>query len=159
MLFQLCGMTMTYYSQRYALQKSAFHSVHSSDKSTFQEINLTLNEFVLAHFDEKELLVNGNLYDIVSVKKNKNVLLVKVFHDVQEQSFFSKLLSWFDVSTSSKSTWPKLIFKTFFNPIVVENYLNITFNFHELNAFFSRNVMLFSSIYIQPQTPPPLSFC
>jgi hypothetical protein len=81
---------------------------------------------------------------------------VKVFRDTKEESFLKKTIDWFDASNSGKSSLPKLIFKTFFNPIVLCN--NLTFSiFNAVSVKMNNNLLLhFLNVCIKPITPPPL---
>ena len=126
-LMQLFGMSAIYFSQRYAFKQSAIKFIESSNEQKFTVLKLTALEFQLAQFDEHELFINGQLFDIIDSKFDKGYAIVKVYRDTKEESFLKKTINWFDASNTTQSPLPKLIFKTFFNPIVLAQSLNSFF--------------------------------
>ena len=155
-LMQLFGMSAIYFSQRYAFKQSAIKFIESINEQKFTVLKLTALEFQLAKFAEQELFINGQLFDILETKFENGFVTVKVFRDTKEESFLKKTIDWFDASNPSKSSLPKLIFKTFFNPIVLCN--NLTFSiFNSVSVNLNSNLLLcFLNVCIKPFTPPPL---
>jgi hypothetical protein len=155
-LVQLFGMSAIYFSQRYAFKQSAIKIIESSIEEKFTVLKITSLEFQLAQFDEHELFVNGQLFDIIEKKFDKGSVIVKVYRDIGEESFLKKAIDWFDSSKSSQASLPKLIFKTFFNPIVLVQSLNSYFS-KTIIVKINRHVLLrFLNVLIVPITPPPL---
>jgi len=155
-IVQLFGMSAIYFSQRYAFKKSAVKVIESSNDNKFTILKLTSLEFQLAQFDEHELFINGQLFDIIDKKFDNGYVEVKVFRDAKEESFLKKTINWFDASSSTQSSLPKLILKTFFNPVVLAQ---------RLNAYFLKTIIVkmnihvlfrFLNVIIVPVTPPPL---
>jgi len=129
-ILQLFGMSAMYFSQRYAFKQSAFKIIESNNEQNFTFLQLSNLEFQLAKFDEHELFINGQLYDIISTDFYDQIVIVKVFRDTQEEAFLQKTINWFDSSDASKSSLPKLILKTFFNPAILIK--KFTFRFFDL---------------------------
>jgi len=158
-LMQFIGMIVMYFSQRYAFEQSAFKLIASNKKELNTILQLSELEFQLAKFDEHELFINGELYDIASKEIKNGIVTVKVFRDTEEESFLKNAVDLFDTSSSSKSSLPKLVLKTFFNPIVLEKVHSLRFyNFYSQSIYSNKQVRPFK-VFIQPATPPPLSFC
>jgi len=153
---QFFGMTAIYFSQRYSVKQSAIKIIESNNEHQFTYLKLSALEFQLAKFEEQELFINGQLFDILETKVENGYVTVKVFRDTKEESFLKKTIDWFDASNSGKSSLPKLIFKTFFNPIVLCN--NLTFSiFNAVSVKMNNNLLLhFLNVCIKPITPPPL---
>ena len=154
-ILQLFGMSAMYFSQRYAFKQSAFKIIESNNEQNFTFLQLSNLEFQLAKFDEHELFINGQLYDIISTDYHDQNVIVKVFRDTQEETFLRKTINWFDSSDASKSSLPKLIFKTFFNPIILIK--NFTFRFlNPLKIQFNNGLSFHVlNVFRIPVTPPP----
>ncbi len=149
-------MSAMYFSQRYAFKKSAIKIIESNIEQQFSLLKITALEFQLAQFDEHELFINGQLFDIIDKKLENGFVLVKVYRDLGEESFLKKTTDWFDSSKSSHSSLPKLIFKTFFNPVVLVKSLNASF-FNTIVVKMNNHVLIrFLNLFIVPITPPPL---
>ena len=58
-------MSAMYFSQRYAFKQSAINFIDSRIEQQFTVLKLTALEFQLAQFDEEELFINGQLFDII----------------------------------------------------------------------------------------------
>ena len=155
-LMQLFGMSAIYFSQRYAFKQSAIKFIESSNEQKFTVLKLTALEFQLAQFDEQELFINGQLFDIVEKKFENGNVTVKVYRDTKEESFLKKTINWFDASNTTQSSLPKLIFKTFFNPIVLAQSLNSFFLNTIIVKMNSHVLFRFLKVLIVPVTPPPL---
>ncbi len=155
-LVQLFGMSAIYFSQRYAFKHSAIKVIESNIEEKFTVLKLTSLEFQLAQFDEHELFINGQLFDIIDLKFDKGCAIVKVYRDIGEESFLKKATDWFDSSKSSQSSLPKLIFKTFFNPVVFAQSLNSYFSKTIFVKINSHVLFRFLNVLIVPITPPPL---
>ena len=153
---QLFGMTAVYFSQRYSVKQTAIKIIESNNEHQFTFLKLSELEFQLAKFEEQELFINGQLFDIIEKKFEDGYVIVKVFRDTKEESFLKKTIDWFDASNPSKSSLPKLIFKTFFNPIILCN--NFIFSiFNSVSVKMYNNLLLcFLNVCIKPFTPPPL---
>jgi hypothetical protein len=155
-IIQLFGMSVMYYSQRYSFKQSAINVIESNKEAQFTFLKLTTLEFQLAKFDEHELFVNGMLFDIIEKESENGYINVKVFRDVKEESFLKKTIDWFDATNSGKSSLPKLILKTFFNPSVITENLNSYF-IPSVIITLNRNLLFqFLNVFITPLTPPPL---
>jgi len=154
-ILQLFGMSAMYFSQRYAFKQSAFKIIESNNEQNFTFLQLTNLEFQLAKFEEHELFINGQLYDIISTDFYDEIVIVKVFRDTQEEAFLQKTINWFDSSDASKSSLPKLILKTFFNPAILIK--NFTFRFFDLLEIQLDKELLLNVLNICriPVTPPP----
>ncbi len=154
-ILQLFGMSAMYFSQRYAFKQSAFKIIESNNEQNFTFLQLSNLEFQLAKFDEHELFINGQLYDIISTDYHDQNVIVKVFRDTQEETFLRKTINWFDSSDASKSSLPKLILKTFFNPAILIK--NFTFRFFDLLEIQLDKELLLNVLNICriPVTPPP----
>jgi hypothetical protein len=155
-LVQLFGMSAIYFSQRYAFKHSAIKVIESSIEEKFTLLKLTSLEFQLAQFDEHELFINGQLFDIIDLKFEKGGAIVKVYRDIGEESFLKKATDWFDTSRTSHSSLPKLIFKTFFNPVVLVQSLNLYFLKTIIIKMNNHVLVHFLNVLIVPITPPPL---
>lgn len=154
-ILQLFGMSAMYFSQRYAFKQSAFKIIESNNEQKFTFLQLSNLEFQLAKFDEHELFMNGQLYDIVSIEFLDGHMIVKAYRDAAEESFIKKTIDWFDASNSNGTNLPKLILKTFFNPVVLIK--KFTFVFFDslkiqLNKRLSFHVL---NVFRIPVTPPP----
>jgi len=154
-ILQLFGMSAMYFSQRYAFKQSAFKIIESNNEQNFTFLQLSNLEFQLAKFEEHELFINGQLYDIISTDFYDEIVIVKVFRDTQEEAFLQKTINWFDSSDASKSSLPKLILKTFFNPAILIK--NFTFRFFDLLEIQLDKELLLNVLNICriPVTPPP----
>lgn len=144
-----------YFSQRYAFKQLAIKVIQSKTESQFTYLKLTALEFQLAMFEEQELFINGQLFDIIDKKNESGNVIVKVYRDTQEESFLKKTIDWFDASTSSQTTLPKIILKTFFSPVVLTEKMNSCFpNFVivEMNSDFLIQLL---NVFFVPITPPP----
>jgi hypothetical protein len=157
-IVQLFGMTVMYFSQRYAFKQSAIKVIESSNDQKFTILKLTSFEFQLAQFDEQELFINGQLFDIVEKKFENGNVTVKVYRDTKEESFLKKTINWFDASNTTQSSLPKLIFKTFFNPIVLAQSLNSYFLNTIIVKMNSHVLFCFLKVLIVPVPPPPLEY-
>ena len=155
-IVQLFGMSAIYFSQRYAFKQSAIKVIESSNDQKFTILKLTSLEFQLAQFDEQELFINGQLFDIIDKKFDKGYAIVKVYRDIGEESLLKKTVDWFDSSKSSHSSLPKLIFKTLFNPVVLLQSLNSYFLNTIIVKMNSHVLFRFLNVLIVPITPPPL---
>ena len=155
-LMQLFGMSAIYFSQRYAFKQSAIKFIESINEQKFTVLKLTALEFQLAQFDEQELFINGQLFDIVEKKFENGNVTVKVYRDTKEESFLKKTINWFDASNTTQSSLPKLIFKTFFNPIVLAQSLNSFFLNTIIVKMNSHVLFRFLNVLIVPVSPPPL---
>lgn len=145
-----------YFSQRYAFKQLAIKVVESKIESQFSFLKLTELEFQLAKFEEHELFINGQLFDIVDQKIENGNVIVKVYRDTKEESFLKKAINWFDASNTNQTTLPKIILKTFFNPVVLSEKINFCFlNFVivKMNDCFLIQLM---NVVIKPATPPPV---
>lgn len=158
LIVQLFGMTVIYFSQRYAFKQSAIEVIKLKNESHFSYLKLTEIEFQLAMFEEYELFINGQLFDIVEKKFENGNVTVKIYRDTKEESFFKKTINWFDASNTNKSSLPKLIFKTFFNPIVLAQSLNSYFLNTIIVKMNSHVLFRFLNVLIVPVTPPPLEY-
>ena len=156
---QFFGMSAMYFSQRYAFKQSAIKVIESRIEQQFTVLKLTALEFQLAQFDEEELFINGQLFDIIDKKFDSGYAFVKVYRDIGEESLLKKTIDWFDSSGASHSSLPKLILKTFFNPIVLENSHTLCFYVYPLRSIYSNQHLISLSVFIKPAIPPPLSFC
>lgn len=67
-IVQLFGMSAMYFSQRYAFKQLAIKVIQSKTESQFTYLKLTALEFQLAMFEEQELFINGQLFDIIDKK-------------------------------------------------------------------------------------------
>ncbi|MFN5345886.1 MAG: hypothetical protein ACK44N_01125 [Bacteroidota bacterium] len=154
-IIQLFGMTAMYFSQRYTIKQSALKIIESEIESNFTNLKLSILEFQLAKFEENELFINGQLYDIVSIEFCEGHVIVKAFHDTGEESFIKMTIDWFDTSNSNKSPLPKLILKTFFSPVVLIK--KFTFSFLNLLniQFYKRLSLQVLNVNRIPDTPPP----
>lgn len=155
-IVQLFGMTVMYFSQRYAFKQSAIEVIKLKNESQFSYLKLTEIEFQLAMFEEYELFINGQLFDIIEKKLEKGNVIVKVFRDTEEESFLKKTINWFDASSTNQSSLPKLIFKTLFNPVVLLQSLNSYFLNTIIVKMNSHVLFRFLNVLIVPITPPPL---
>ena len=154
-IVQLFGMSAMYFSQRYAIKQAAFKIIESNKELQFTFLELTALEYQLAQFDEHELFINGQLFDVIDKEFNDGYVTVKVFRDTKEESFLKKTIDWFDASSATQSSLPKLILKTFFNPVVLAQSLNAYF-FKSIIVKLNNNLLLqFLNVYIVPATPPP----
>lgn len=145
-----------YFSQRYAFKQLAIKVIQSKTESQFTYLKLTALEFQLAMFEEQELFINGQLFDIVDKKSESGNVIVKVYRDTQEESFLKKTIDWFDTSTSSQTTLPKIILKTFFSPVVLTEKMNSCFPnlvIVEMNSDFLIQLL---NVFFIPNTPPPV---
>jgi len=154
-IVQLFGMSAMYFSQRYAIKQSAYKIIESEIESNFTYLKLSPLEFQLAKFEEHELFINGQLYDIVSIEFLDGHMIVKAFRDAAEESFIKKTIDWFDASNSNDINLPKLILKTFFSPVVLIK--NFIFSFLNLVDFqFNKELLLdVLNVCRIPITPPP----
>ncbi len=145
-----------YFSQRYAFKQLAIKVIESKTESQFTFLKLTALEFQLAIFEEQELFINGQLFDIVDQKIENGNVIVKVYRDTKEESFLKKAINWFDASNTNQTTLPKLILKTFFNPVVLSEKINscfLNFVIVKMNDCFLIQLL---SVVIKPATPPPV---
>ena len=145
-----------YFSQRYAFKQLAIKVIQLKTESQFTYLKLTALEFQLAIFEEQELFINGQLFDIIDKKLESGNVIVKVYRDTQEESFLKKTIDWFDTSTSNQTTLPKIILKTFFCPVVLTEKMNscfLNFVIVKMNDCF---LMQLLNVVIKPATPPPV---
>ena len=145
-----------YFSQRYAFKQLANKVIQLKTESQFTYLKLTALEFQLAIFEEQELFINGQLFDIIDKKLESGNVIVKVYRDTQEESFLKKTIDWFDTSTSNQTTLPKIILKTFFSPVVLTEKINscfLNFVIVKMNDCF---LMQLLNVVIKPATPPPV---
>lgn len=109
--------------------------------------------------DNKELVVDGVLYDVVSITVNhKGKLVITILSDDQEQKFKKEFASNFDdVYTSKKSNNPLKLLKQFLalkfiNQNNKESYLTINPSLHLNYTEFQFHV---NSVFLSQETPPP----
>jgi hypothetical protein len=155
-ILQLFGMSAIYFSQRYTFKQSAFKVIERSIDQKFTVLKLTSLEFQLAQFDEQELFINGQLFDVIDKKFDNGYVEVNVYRDTKEESFLKKTINWFDASSTNQSSLPKLILKTFFNPVVLAQSLNSYFLKTIIVKMNSHMLFRFLNVVIVPVTPPPL---
>lgn len=153
---QLFGMTVMYFSQRYAFKQSAMEAIELNNESQFSYLKLTETEFQLALFEECELFINGQLFDIIETRLEYGNVVVKVFRDTEEESFLKKTINWFDASNTNKTSLPKLILKTFFNPSIITEKVKSFLTTNLVVKWNSRVLFRFFNVLIVPNTPPPL---
>lgn len=108
--------------------------------------------------DNKELVVDGVLYDIVSFAvNNKGKLVITVLSDNQEQEFKKEFASNYDVCSSKKSNNPIKLLKQFLalkfiNQDNDDSYLSVNSSLHSNYTEFQFSI---KSVFLSQETPPP----
>jgi hypothetical protein len=136
-------------------QRSAFSTI------TINPSELYINSANIIWEDEyKEVIYNGVLYDVVSVKGKGLTIVLTVVSDHQEMELKKEFASLFDVSSNQKTKGPFDLLKNF----MALKYLAANSDFCFNNCVFSLdNLASFKSIQINSpvinlDTPPPQFF-
>lgn len=107
--------------------------------------------------DNKEVVINGVLYDVVSVKLQKGEVVLTVLSDKQEQEIKNQFASTYDVSSSKSSNSPIKLLKQFLAFKFVNNTATLgdfILNTNEINSN-TKYTFCITSVFLSQETPPP----
>lgn len=121
---------------------------------------LFVNNDIMTWQDEnQEIIINGRLFDIVKINKNKDEVILTLFADELEEERLNNLASLFDedypLNKKKLQQMVKLVLSLQFQEL---NHQKI--NFKKQFAYFKQMLskkQLFSEVFIGTTTPPPKS--
>ncbi len=126
-------------------------------KHIIQKSELYVNTKLIQWEDEdKEVVINGKLYDVISSTIIKNTVELSLLEDTNEQGIKKEFASSFDL-TNSKSNNPIKLLKQFLALKCVVNHsqnLNTPMSFLNTISCYSNGFSI-PKIVLLVQTPPP----
>ena len=152
-LLQSCGMILFFQIQQNQIQNQMRISLADSE-SKFENLNLSLNNFKDCKINSHEIMYNGILYDIKSIKISGDYVLLKVLADKAESGLAQKIKNYFGIENRHDSKIPEQINKLF-SLVYIIPAINVTvlLNCINQNLFFLFSESLvnnFSDIIIPP---------
>lgn len=154
MLLQSGLLLIIYQFQQYHAHYVMQENLRSND-AVFVKMILSIDEFKSSKIDSKEILIDGEMYDIRSTKYSGNQVELMVIHDLKEGSVFKRVQMALSGGKDSKSSIPNHFFKLFsflyYLPFV-------GYEFRECIAFLPQlfcSDNYFDSIILELNSPPP----
>lgn len=108
----------------------------------------------------KEIVFNGNLYDVVSIEVINSKIILKLVSDKQEQSLKNKFADINNLNDNKMDSHPLKLLKQFLS---LKTLVNDSINFNSNCHFTNNDYTLFllhkmELVNITPLTPPP-NYC
>ena len=152
-LLQSCGMILFFQIQQNLIQNQMRISLANSE-SKFENLNLSLNNFNDCKINSHEIMYNGIMYDIKSIKISGDNVLLKVLADKAEFGLVQKIKNYFGIDNKHESKIPEKINKLF-SLVYIIPAINVTVLFNRINQnlffLFSESLVInFSDILIPP---------
>lgn len=152
-LLQSCGMIFFFQIQQNLIQNQMQISLTNSE-SKFENLNLSLINFKDNKINNHEIMYNGIMYDIKSIKISGDNVLLKVLEDKAESGLVQKIKNYFGIDTKHDSKIPEKINKLFSLIYIIPTVkFTVLLNSLNQNLFFSFSesvVNNFSDILIPP---------
>lgn len=135
-------------------------------ESAFTIIDINLGELYINSIaitwedDNKEVIYQGILYDIVSIEISVRKIRLTVVSDKQEMELKKQFASAYDINSNSTTKNPFDLLKNFFALKYIVNNSEIEFNNSIANYVSPNTYLLFQikTMVIYQETPPP-DFC
>ena len=105
----------------------------------------------------KEVIIDGILYDIISIISNNSKIELTVISDTQEQEIKKQFASSYDLNSTKSSNSPIKLLKQFLAFKFLNNS-NYSFNFQSnqyYSSIYTNYLFSIKSIFISKNTPPP----
>lgn len=147
-------------------QKANFRAYVSQNLNQLEQINISPFQLFsdsknMEWLDEnKEIMINGILYDIISIKNSGKTVSLFVINDTKEKALmenYSKVVNSKETnSNSSKSN----ILKSFLSLKFIQGS-NYEFNLSSsslINKHYTPYTVFLSDVFISQETPPPNKF-
>lgn len=149
----------------YKKEFRAYLSVNKENLHT-SEISINPNELyknskhIIWEDDNKEIVYNGVLYDVVSVQNNKKNVILTVFSDTQEENIKKQFAANYDDESNKTTNKPMKLLKQF----LTLKYLSQTSDF--INTPATTDIIInnkdypfyLSEGFLTQETPPPNFF-
>jgi hypothetical protein len=137
---------------RYEMEEDlARMPLHQLEKFTF-----TLTDYEKAKVEDKELKVNGKMYDVAKIERQNDLIVAYVLHDESEDDLISFVEMIMKKSHNDGKSKPEQLLK-----LISLQYLPTMFNLTDLPLQSHIAVTLINSTYdpFEPglHTPPPRS--
>lgn len=147
--------------------KNNFKIYLSKNLSQLEKIDISINELYTDSKniewldDNKEVLINNSIYDVIYVKKSGKVVSLYVVNDDKEKKLmdnYDKLASFFtsNTSNSSKSDLIKDFLSLKFLPNSNNKIVDLkSFTLSSYNVFCLGNI---PNVFLSQENPPPIQF-
>ena len=152
-LLQSCGMILFFQIQRNIIQNKMQISLINPG-SKFENLKLSLSNFNNNKINSHEIMYNGTMYDIKSIKISGDNVLLTVLTDYDESGLVQKIKNYFGIDNKHDSKIPEKLTKLFSLIYIIPsiNFTVLLSNVNQ-NLFFSFSESIvnnFSDILIPP---------
>lgn len=128
------------------------------DEKNLVDIEFTEPQFKALHkVNKKEFVYRGAFYDIKSIKKSGNKIILTVYLDKKESSIFEHLAQLLDKTSKGKSNSTSIVVKIFdlfdskISPLTINQFAYKSFSC----KWYLFSLEIQSQNKVLPQVPPP----
>ncbi len=104
--FNFAGFAILFFAEQHVIYFEMNERI--KEEKNLQKITLSKNEVKQYLSDDKELNINGKMYDIARQEDNGDKTVFYCINDEKEEHLFSKLESFFDFKDKAKDTDGKM---------------------------------------------------
>ncbi len=146
------------YQNNYQSYVKKEHKHLNSTKILIDSSQLYTNSKTIIWEDKnKEIIIDGILYDIISIISNNNKIELTVISDTQEQEIKKQFALSYELNSTKSSNSPLKIIKQFLAFKFLKNSDNST-NFQSNQyclSVYTNYLFSIKSIFLSKNTPPP----
>jgi len=134
--------------------QNRIEAILDNPSTKFEKIVLTLEAFQKVRQNEKEILLDGKMYDIKKAVFNANTVELIAYHDSKEESIISLIENFFDCENCRKDFSHQVL------KLLVSVYTFSTQQFEFVQGFFSGTFFnahtgWYLSFTAETLSPPP----
>ncbi len=157
------GSFLIYFTYIY-LYQNAYHTYIKQNKEVLNTTKVFLNPSELFansstitwEDNNNEIIMNGVLYDVISVSSEKGRVTLTVLSDYQEAVMKKEFASTYDASSSKSTSTPIKLLKQFLSfKFVTDSYSLSNEQITVGLRFCNRYTFILRDVYISLETPPP----
>lgn len=140
--------------------KSEIKSIIKSGNYKSVEITLTINENDpnLRWIHSREFVFNDNMYDVISMKKEKEMLIIRCIEDYKEKqlikNYSESMSNFFGNDSSNIGNKIKKLIQLLHYEFILNNFERLIIEYHKISYKNKINTFFQNYYLIIPQPPP-----
>ncbi len=153
------------YSYYLSSYKNAYQSYVKNNESNISTTKILINpcqlytnsKTILWEDENKEIIKDGILYDIISIISDKGKVVLTVISDYQEQIIKKEFASVYNIHSTKSDNNPLKLLKQFLSLKFLINS-NSLFDFESIqcnSTIYTNYLFSIKSIFLSKNTPPP----
>lgn len=159
LFIQSGGIVWWLKAEQIAIRQEIREQMAQATFNQYTELNLSLTDYYENLKDGgKELLLNGNLYDIKSVTIIKGKVKIKAIHDTKEQNLLLRLVQFIKHSSSNQKQIPKSLTQLMLLCYLPQQGASIFFLAHQASENVLKQTFAAKTFLLPIDSPPPKLF-